>query len=224
MRSRSRTPWPRPRRCRGVVAAGHRGQPGGLPGAGGTAHAEPAGRRRSRAYAGAACGARRGHHAGDRREGDRAKGDRVAYAHERRGAGELREPGPGDGAVDGRRAAGSRRRAAGDLRPHASRAARRERADGGGRCDLGQHREPGERSGSATFAAANGPRIAAAGLTQADIDRMFSFRALVKDLEARLATDKPKRVSDLMAMDAAAVWAPPRRRSASGPGRGPRRG
>ena len=58
----------------------------------------------------------------------------------------------------------------------------------------------------ATFATANGARMAAAGLTQADIDRMFSFRELVKDLEQRLANDKPKRKTELEAMTADEVW------------------
>jgi hypothetical protein len=58
----------------------------------------------------------------------------------------------------------------------------------------------------ATFAAANGARMAAAGLTQADVDRMFSFRELVKDLEHRLANDKPKRKTELEALTADEVW------------------
>ena len=65
---------------------------------------------------------------------------------------------------------------------------------------------PASAPDRAAFAAANNVRMAAAGLTPADIDRMFNFRALVKDLEQRLATDKPKRVADLLAMSAAAVW------------------
>lgn len=58
----------------------------------------------------------------------------------------------------------------------------------------------------AAFVAANGPRIAAAGLLQPDIDRMFLFRDLRNDLENRLTTDVPKRTAALQAMAPHAVW------------------
>jgi hypothetical protein len=56
------------------------------------------------------------------------------------------------------------------------------------------------------FAASNPVRMAASGLTQADIDRIFDFREVVKHLERRLANDKPTRKAELLAMTAAAVW------------------
>ena len=42
----------------------------------------------------------------------------------------------------------------------------------------------------AAFAAVHGPQIAAAGLVQADIDRVFLFRDLKNDLESRLKTER----------------------------------
>jgi hypothetical protein len=80
--------------------------------------------------------------------------------------------------------------------------------------------EPASAPDPATFATANGVRMAAAGLTQADIDRMFSFRALVKDLEQRLADDKPKRKAELEAMTADEAWAAatPKERERAGAG------
>ena len=65
---------------------------------------------------------------------------------------------------------------------------------------------PASAPDRAAFAASNPVRMAASGLTQADIDRIFDFREVVKDLERRLANDKPTRKAELLAMTAAAVW------------------
>ena len=65
---------------------------------------------------------------------------------------------------------------------------------------------PASAPDRAAFAASNPVRMAASGLTQADIDRIFDFREVVKDLERRLADDKPTRKAELLAMTAAAVW------------------
>ena len=58
----------------------------------------------------------------------------------------------------------------------------------------------------AAFAAVHGPQIAAAGLVQADIDRVFLFRDLKNDLESRLKTEGPRRQAELQTMAPEDVW------------------
>src|SRR5262249_59315373 len=71
----------------------------------------------------------------------------------------------------------------------------------------GAVRAPPATTTAAAFATANAVQIAAAGLVQADIDRMFLFRDLKNDLEHRLTTDVPARTTALQAMAPADVWA-----------------